>query len=122
MEVTAIARVAHEANRAYCQSIGDLSQSSWEDSPQWQRDSGVAGVQFALDNPDVGPEQQHDQWSADKIAHGWKYGPVKNAERKEHPCLVPYDQLPVEQQGKDALFRAVVKALAGLEIKESASV
>ena len=36
---------------------------------------------------------------------------VKDAERKEHPCCVPYDALPVEQKTKDYLFRAVVHAL-----------
>jgi len=27
-----IAKVCHEANRAYCESIGDNSQLSWEDA------------------------------------------------------------------------------------------
>jgi hypothetical protein len=38
---------------------------------------------------------------------------VKNADATPptHPCLVPYAQLPAEQQRKDALFQAVVAAL-----------
>jgi hypothetical protein len=39
----------------------------------------------------------------DKLDAGWKYGPVKNAETKERPGLVSFDQLPVEQQAKDCL-------------------
>jgi hypothetical protein len=50
---------------------------------------------------------------AQKLAEGWKLGPVKNPEAKEHPCLVPFDDLPVEQKVKDYLFRGVVRALAG---------
>lgn len=38
-------------------------------------------------------------------ADGWKYGPNKDFERKEHPCLVPYNELPEIQQRKDAVFR-----------------
>lgn len=107
-----IARVCHEANRGYCQAIGDNSQAAWDDSPEWQRDSAVKGVEFNLANPDAPASASHDSWLAVKEADGWKYGPVKDAEKKEHPCYVPYDQLPKDQQRKDAVFKAVVAALA----------
>ena len=42
-----------------------------------------------------------------------KLGPVKNPDAREHPCLVPFDALPLEQKVKDYLFRSVVSALAG---------
>jgi hypothetical protein len=48
-----------------------------------------------------------------KLADGWKYGPVKYPEKKEHPCMVPFAELPKEQQLKDALFRHIVPALTG---------
>lgn len=107
----AIAKVCHEANRAYCLTIGDDSQAPWEQAPQWQKDSAVSGVQFHLANPDAGPEASHNQWLAEKERTGWKYGPVKDAEKKEHPCFVSFGDLPVTQQKKDVLFRAIVHAL-----------
>jgi RyR domain len=106
-----IARVAHEVNRAYCESIGDRSQPAWESAPDWQRKSAVHGVYFHCQNPDASPSASHDNWLKDKLADGWKYGPVKDPEQKKHPCCVPYDQLPQEQRSKDFLFRAVVHAL-----------
>lgn len=52
---------------------------------------------------------------AEKIKDGWVYGDVKDPELKTHPCLVPYNELPVEQKTKDTLFinivHAVVKAI-----------
>lgn len=106
-----IARVCHEANRAYCQALGDDSQPAWEDAPEWQRSSAINGVQFHLANPDAGPSHSHDEWLKEKAATGWKYGPVKDPEKKEHPCFVPYDQLPAEQKAKDYIFRAIVHAM-----------
>lgn len=106
-----IARVCHEANRAYCQALGDNSQPAWEDAPEWQRSSAINGVQFHLANPDAGPSHSHDEWLKEKAATGWKYGPVKDPEKKEHPCFVPYDQLPAEQKAKDYIFRAIVHAM-----------
>lgn len=106
-----IARVAHEVNRAYCASLGDHSQPSWEQAPEWQRKSAMTGVEFTVANPDAKPSDSHDSWLAEKLRDGWKFGMVKDPAKKEHPCFVPYDQLPVEQRTKDYLFQAVVRAL-----------
>ena len=109
---TGIARIAHEVNRAYCRALGDHSQSPWREAPQWQKDSAINGVKFLLANPAATPEKMHDNWMRQKKDDGWTYSTVKNADKKEHPCMVPYDQLPKEQQVKDHLFHAVVKSMA----------
>ena len=106
-----IAKVCHEVNRAYCQALGDNSQPSWEDAPDWMKTSAMNGVSLHTGNPNAGPEASHESWMAEKEATGWTYGPVKNAEDKKHPCMVPFNQLPIEQQAKDFIFRAVVHAL-----------
>lgn len=111
-QVIAIARVCHEANRVWCSVNGDDSQLHWNYAAEWQRDSAIKGVEYALANPDAPDSALHDAWVADKVADGWIYGPMKNAESKTHPCIVPFDQLPLFQQKKDKLFKAIVKALA----------
>ena len=107
-----IAKVCHDTNRSYCQAIGDNSQPAWEDAPDWQKKSAIAGVEYHLNNPNSTPADSHNSWLKGKEADGWKYGPVKNPETKEHPCFVAYSQLPIEQQKKDYLFLAIVRALA----------
>lgn len=111
MNIENIARVCHEANRALCETQGDTSQKPWGEAEDWQRESTIKGVQFAIDNPEAPASAQHDAWSADKLADGWQYGAVKDPVAKTHPCLVPYSQLPVEQQAKDHLFRGIVGSL-----------
>jgi len=106
-----IAKAAHELNKAYCESIGDNSQPNWEDAPEWQKSSAINGVQFHLDNPDATPSASHISWLKQKKEEGWKYGEVKNAETKEHPCFVPYEQLPNEQKAKDYIFRQTIHSL-----------
>lgn len=108
--VTLIAMLAHEANRAYCMGLGDLSQLVWDEAPDWQKESAIAGVNMHLANPNATPEDSHASWLAQKVADGWIYGPVKDAEKKEHPCCVPYDALPESQRAKDYIFRGVVHA------------
>jgi hypothetical protein len=110
LQIEACARAAHEVNRAYCIAIGDTSQPRWEDAPDWQRSSAVNGVSGVLKGNT--PEQSHESWLAEKQATGWKYGPVKNPETKEHPCFVPYAELPAAQKAKDLLFVTTVRTMA----------
>jgi hypothetical protein len=91
-------------------AIGDRSQVAWQDAPAWQVDSAIAGVEGVLAGNS--PTEQHELWCAHKRAEGWVFGPVKDAVRKTHPCLLPYHELPVEQQRKDAIYIAVVGAMA----------
>lgn len=105
-----IARVCHEVNRGYCEALGE-EQPSWENAPQWQKDSAMLGVKLHTSNPDAGAEASHESWLKQKVADGWEYGPVKVPSIKQHPCMVPFNQLPPAQQAKDYIFRAVVHAL-----------
>ena len=109
-EVALIARLAHEANRAYCQSIGDESQLPWDETPKWQRSSAILGVRGVLESGN-GPRESHESWLAEKERTGWKYGPVKDPKKKEHPCFIPYDKLPPEQKVKDSIFVSTVRAV-----------
>jgi hypothetical protein len=112
MEIVQIAKICHEVNRAYCESIGDSSQPCWEESPEWQKRSAINGVQFHIENPDASPSISHEKWLEEKIAQGWKYGPVKNPDIKEHPCCVPYEKLPIEQRSKDYIFKSIIYQLS----------
>lgn len=104
-----IARTCHEVNRVYCDANGDFSQKSWNDAPDWQRESALKGVTAALSG--VSDEELHALWCDEKHQAGWVYGDIKDADAKTHPCLVPYEQLPAFQQVKDTLFRTIVETL-----------
>jgi hypothetical protein len=112
VNIEQVAKVCHETNKAYCETIGDTSQKDWGNAEQWQRESAIKGVEFALANPDAPASAQHEAWLKDKEKDGWKYGTVKDVSKKEHPCFVPYQELPVEQRIKDYLFKHVVRAFA----------
>jgi hypothetical protein len=104
-----IAGMAHEMNRRWCELCGDPSQIPWEEAPGWQTQSAMKGVRAVLDG--ATPAELHAAWVREKEAEGWGYGPQKDPEKRVHPCMVPYSDLPPEQKAKDAIFIAVVEGL-----------
>jgi hypothetical protein len=43
----------------------------------------------------------HENWSRQRIAEGWRYGPRRDDALKEHPSLVPYEKLPESEKAYD---------------------
>jgi RyR domain-containing protein len=109
--IEACAAAAHELNRIYCQANGEPGQVHWEEAPEWQKTSARKGVLGVLIDNNT-PEKSHESWLKEKSETGWKYGPVKDPAKKEHPCFVPYKELPAAQKKKDQLFVGSVRAMA----------
>lgn len=49
-------------------------------------------------------ENAHDIWARARMDEGWTYGPVRNDALKQHPDLVPYNQLPDSEKEYDRLM------------------
>ncbi len=43
----------------------------------------------------------HDIWAIGRINEGWTWGPIRNDELKQHPCLIPYADLPESEKEYD---------------------
>lgn len=43
----------------------------------------------------------HEVWAENRINDGWTYGPVRDDEKKQHPCLVAYEDLPDSEKEYD---------------------
>ena len=43
----------------------------------------------------------HEVWASSRISQGWVYGEQRDDEKKTHPCLVPYEELPEEEKEYD---------------------
>jgi RyR domain len=46
-------------------------------------------------------ENAHETWASQRMRAGWRFGPHRNDEKKEHPCLVPYEELSEAQKEYD---------------------
>jgi len=106
-----IACMCHEANKAICESVGDMSQVHWNEAPDWQRGSSIAGVEEVLNDHSITPEILHKRWMTKKINDGWVYGSEKSEEQKTHPSLVDYEDLSDVDKLKDAVFLSICNSM-----------
>jgi len=91
------ALMVHMINNRICETIGE-QQIAWDDAPEYMRE----GLISALED-DLSPEDIHIKCMENRLANGWVLGPVKDVEKKTSPCLVPYNELPIEQRLKDSV-------------------
>jgi hypothetical protein len=67
-------------------------------------------------------ELEHGRWNVERLRDDWRYGPMKDEQKKIHPCLVPWDVLPDGETGVKKYDRNAVRAFpeilarAGLEV------
>jgi hypothetical protein len=64
----------------------------------------------------------HDLWARQRMDEGWKFGPERDDARKQHPGLVPYDELSDSEKEYDrqTALEAIKLILSeGFEIKKN---
>lgn len=75
--------------------------------PKEYLDGLISAVEHAMKN-NLTAEENHQNWIDDKIKNGWKFGEVKDAEKKTHPSLVPFAELPESEKKKATEFLRIV--------------
>ena len=115
ISVEMLHELLHETNRTWCRITGDDAQSAWSEAPEWQKRAtavGIAPVVRAMRTGNMPrPSANHEHWLEHKRAEGWTWGPVKDPERKKHPCMVPWSELPAEQRIKDVLYLCIIASV-----------
>lgn len=66
----------------------------------------------------------HEEWMRRRLSEGWRLGPARDDARREHPCLIPYDELPeIEKEYDRATARETLRFIVsqGYEIRKKAN-
>lgn len=88
---------------SWCSYQIGVNQEYNENINDDQLESLIDGVKFMLDNPNITPEQSHNNWMKMKISQGWTYGETKDFNKKTHPNLIPYEYLSNVEKNKDKI-------------------
>jgi len=135
-----LARAAHEVYQEGVQARGEETYASalaYDDLPEDLKEQnrqnvrdipskltkvGYAMIPARSDEPPFNfpgdaleqlARMEHERWMAAKLAHGWRYAPETDPDKKFNQCLLPWDDLPEEEKEKDRdLVRGIPKMLA----------
>lgn len=57
----------------------------------------------------------HENWAKQRIEEGWTAGSRRDDIKKEHPCLIPYEDLPESEKNYDRISSIeIIKAILSL--------
>ena len=63
--------------------------------------SGVTLTKEIEELTELLAKNAHDIWAQQRLDEGWTYGPQRDDQAKQHPCLVPYEELPDSEKEYD---------------------
>lgn len=106
-ELDFIASVAHSVQCGIDYAFGLPELHQWGLMGEVYKNQMKASVRAVLVH-DKSPKSLHDSWVKRLTQEGWVRGEVKDAEKKTHPLLVPFDELPIEWKLRLRQFRAAV--------------
>lgn len=94
-----LARICHEAHVALRIGLNDSATDVRFDAlPQWRKNLVIGEVRLIRERKS--PAEVHQVWVDRLKEEGWRWGIYRDVQLKQHPNLVPYDQLPVSEQAK----------------------
>ncbi len=60
----------------------------------------------------------HEVWAQNRMAEGWSFGPERDDAKKQHPCMVAYEDLPESEKEYDrATSQETLKLILKLGFK-----
>ena len=101
----------HDVNNAIRVHFGEKADPPLNELSKEVLVGKLNGIKKVIENPGITPEMMHKEWMDSHIKDGWVYGEVKDFEKKTHPCLIPYEELPENQRLKDRIFVALVNSM-----------
>jgi len=107
--MTETAKWIYEATRIEAEwSKRRIVPEKWEERDEAFRQQFMKVIDKYFKNDLPTPKEAHDSWMDAYEKMGWRYGKVRDPEKKTHPDMVPFEDLPKDEQDKDAIFLAFV--------------
>jgi hypothetical protein len=104
-----IAKWIYEATRIEAEwNKRRVIPEKWEVRSQEFKEQFIETIKKYFEDELPTPEEAHNSWVNAYKKMGWKYGNVRDVKKKTHPDMIPFEDLPKDEQNKDAIFLSFV--------------
>lgn len=105
-----IAMAAWDLSDKFGQYLGIQSDVLYSEEQAPMYEEQVHRILMEASNPNQVAilSKMHDKEVSAKLKDGWRYGPELSTDEKVHPMLLPFSELPEEEQAKAIFFRTTV--------------
>ena len=98
-----------------------MSEESYEPRPL--DTSRIQLSEDVLALAEVFAENNHEVWARERVKQGWTYGSKRDDATKQHPCLIPYKDLPPDERLMDQMSAIeTIKTLISLGYRKDPTV
>jgi len=106
-----IAQISYETARAWSRVTGGERLPSWGSLSDREKRRAISDAERLRPPPEATLAEWHAARVAEMKADKWVYGEKKDTDRKVHPCLVPFEDLPRSEIVKIGLFIKLTRSL-----------
>lgn len=88
--------------------------------PAEQPKEATQRFEFTAEETALLAQQEHQRWCAERFLDGWRYSAVRSDIAKLHPALMRWDELQIDEQGKNKQSikeLPLIAGKAGFEVK-----
>lgn len=105
-----ICKLCHDANNELMVANGETPQGAWDTLDDHLKQMTRDSVQVIINDPTITAEDIHNTWMDNKRRDGWVYGTTKDATKKTHPLMIPFDEMNDIDKAKDQSFIDIVNS------------
>jgi hypothetical protein len=88
-----------QGRREMGETVKDRSEKDYQPEPL--DTSGVTLTDDIRELTELLAKNTHEVWAKQRVSEGWSYGPQRDDAKKEHPGLIPYEDLSTSEQEYD---------------------
>ena len=112
MKNEVIAKITHAVDRIIRASMGQTILP-WDRHEAGLKTEWRAKIGALKGSDSITPQMRHESWAQDMIKAGWVQGDKVDHDKKTHPSICSYEDLPEQVHLLDEVFVAIVEVCSG---------
>jgi hypothetical protein len=86
--------IVYDLLRSFNRTFHNQVLPTFAEAEEWEQAAASSSFVYVRDHPDLSPPEIHAEWLGTMRDQGWEHVEEMDAEKRTHPHMVPWDELP----------------------------